>query len=79
MKEASHFLRNMIYCDIAIIDFHILNILRKYGLISDREKITNKRYIEIERLLDNISKKLKITLSKLDLYLWYLETGKVLK
>lgn len=38
-----------------------------------------KKYLEIEDLLRKITKKLNLNLAELDLYLWYLETGKILK
>lgn len=79
-KEASHFLRNIGYKDVAIIDFHILNLLRRHKLISKKpEHLTRKRYLEIERTLRKIAEKLNISLAELDLYLWYIETGKILK
>ena len=80
MKEASHFLRNIGYKDVAIIDFHILDLLLNHGFIDDKPKtMTNKRYIEIEGILNNISEKVGLNLAELDLYLWYIETGKILK
>ena len=44
----------------------------------DFEK-TKKKYQEIEDLLKNIAKETDLTLAELDLYLWYMETGKILK
>jgi N-glycosylase/DNA lyase len=41
--------------------------------------MTKKRYLEIEAVLKKIAEKLDMSLAELDLYLWYLETGKVLK
>jgi N-glycosylase/DNA lyase len=79
MKEASHFLRNIGRCDCAIIDFHIIDILAKYKLIKKPKSLTKAKYLEIEKVLENIAKKAKLTLDELDLYLWYLETGKILK
>ena len=78
-KEVSHFLRNIGFDDYAIIDFHILNILAKHNLIEKPKTLTKKKYLEIEDLLRKLAKKTDLTLSELDLYLWYLETGKVLK
>ncbi len=78
MKEASHFLRNVGY-DIAIVDFHILDILKKYKIISKNTILNKKNYTIIEDKLENIAGKTKSSLSELDLYLWYMETGKVLK
>lgn len=79
LKEASHFLRNIGYKNLAIIDFHIINILIKYNFISELKSLTPRRYLEIENILKEISLKTKLNLAKLDLYLWYMDTGKVLK
>lgn len=78
-KEASHFLRNIGFTNFAIIDFHIINILAKHKLIEKPKAITRKKYFEIESLLRRIADKLNLNLAELDLYLWYLETSKVLK
>jgi N-glycosylase/DNA lyase len=78
-KEASHFLRNIGYMNLAIIDFHIIDLLVKYKLIEKPKTLTEKKYLEIEELLKNIAKTLNLSLAELDLYLWYLETGKILK
>ena len=79
MKESSHFLRNIGFDDFAIIDFHIIDILERSGLIKRPKTLTKKRYLEIEEVLRKLAKKLNLTLAELDLYLWYLETGKILK
>lgn len=78
-KEASHFLRNIGFMDLAIIDFHIINLLSRYGLIAKPKVLTKKKYIEIERILKKIAEKVELDLGVLDLYLWYMETGRVLK
>ncbi|MEM3393242.1 MAG: N-glycosylase/DNA lyase [Candidatus Bathyarchaeia archaeon] len=79
-KEASHFLRNVGYFNLAIIDRHILRILSKYGFISNNSKsLTKKVYFEIESILEMLAKKVDLTLAELDLYLWFMETGKILK
>ncbi|VVB80225.1 N-glycosylase/DNA lyase [uncultured archaeon] len=79
MKESSHFLRNIGYKNLAIIDFHIVDLLVAENIIEQPKTITKKKYLEIENKLEEISKKTKIPQGELDLYLWYLETGKVLK
>jgi N-glycosylase/DNA lyase len=78
-KEASHFLRNIGFDDFAIIDFHIIDLLDKYNLIERPKTLTKRKYLEIENLLRTIGRKTNLTLAELDLYLWYLETGKILK
>jgi N-glycosylase/DNA lyase len=79
MKESSHFLRNIGYKNIAIIDFHIIDILVKEGLISRPRILKKENYLKIESILTGLAKKSNLSLAELDLYLWYIETGKVLK
>lgn len=78
-KEASHFLRNIGFKNFAIIDFHIINLLVKYDIIKKPRTLTKIKYLEIETILRNIAKNLGVSLAELDLYLWYLETKKILK
>lgn len=78
-KEASHFLRNIGYTDVAILDFHIIDILERCSAIKRPKTLTKNRYLEIERVLNDFAKKRGMNLAELDLYLWYMETGKVLK
>ncbi len=79
-KEASHFLRNIGYKNCAILDFHILDLLIEIGIIKNKPKsLTKRKYLEIETILKKIAKKANLTLGELDLYLWYLETGKIVK
>lgn len=78
-KEASHFLRNIGFKNLAIIDFHILEFLEKNKIIKRPKSLSKKKYLEIENILSEIGKKLNLNLAELDLYLWYMETGKILK
>lgn len=78
-KEASHFLRNVGFRDYAIVDFHIIDLLEKHGLIERPRTLTKSRYFEVERVLRGLAGRLRLNLAELDLYLWYLETGRVLK
>ena len=78
-KEASHFLRNIGYTDLAILDFHIIDLLVKCNLVEKPKTMTKKRYLEIEELQRKIAERSNLSLAELDLYLWYMETGKVLK
>jgi N-glycosylase/DNA lyase len=79
MKESSHFLRNIGFQDYAIVDFHIVDILTEHGLIEKPKTMTPRKYLEIEGVLKQLAEKLDMSLGELDLYLWYKETGKVLK
>ena len=79
-KESSHFLRNVGYKDVAIIDRHILWLMDEYGLIERVPKSVNRRfYLECEQKLEKRAEKVGLTLAELDLYLWWMKTGKVLK
>jgi len=78
-KEASHFLRNIGYTDLAILDFHVINLLARCELTEKPKRLTKRRYLEIENLLREIARKTSLNLAELDLYLWYMETGKILK
>ncbi|MFW9946660.1 MAG: N-glycosylase/DNA lyase [Candidatus Odinarchaeota archaeon] len=78
-KEASHFLRNIGFTNYAIIDFHIIDLLIAHGLIEKPKTLTRRKYLEIENILKNLADKLSLNLAELDLYLWFLETGKILK
>ena len=78
-KEASHFLRNIGYKNSAIVDFHIIDLLARCGLIEKPKTLTKTKYMEIEDVLVKIAAESSMNLAELDLYLWYIETGKVLK
>jgi len=79
-KEASHFLRNVGYEGVAILDRHILHCMKKQGLIQTIPlTLTKKRYNEIEEKLCKYAKKIGLGVGEIDLYLWYIETGKALK
>lgn len=78
-KEASHFLRNIGYDDFAIIDFHIIDVLARHNLIEKPKNLNKQKYLEIENLMKELTNKTNLNLAELDLYLWFSETGKVLK
>ncbi len=78
-KECSHFLRNIGFDDYAIIDFHIIDILVENNIIQRPKTLTKNKYLQIENILRKIAEKTNLTLAELDLYLWYMETGKILK
>lgn len=78
MKEASHFLRNVGREDVAIVDRHVLRWLEKQGF-EIPDNITPKRYLEMEKLLRDISEERRETLAEMDLRVWAEMTGKVLK
>jgi N-glycosylase/DNA lyase len=79
-KEASHFLRNIGYRNLAILDRHILRNLRRHGVLRSIPKsLTPKRYLAIEQHAALFSAAVGITVDELDLLFWSRETGKILK
>lgn len=79
-KEGSHFLRNVGFSNVMILDRHILRTIDGWGVIEEIPKtLTRKRYLEIEGKLDSLAEKARLNLAELDLYLWYMATGKILK
>lgn len=80
MKEASHFLRNVGYLDLAIIDRHIISNMKEHDLIeSEKVNLTPKRYLQFEKILKIIAEKVNMPIGEMDLYLWFRKTGAVLK
>ncbi|MBN1923201.1 MAG: N-glycosylase/DNA lyase [Nanoarchaeota archaeon] len=79
-KEASHFMRNVGYTTLAILDRHILRLLAENGYIKEVPKsLTRKKYLEIEQIMQKLCDELNMSQAELDLYMWYMKTGKVLK
>lgn len=79
-KESSHFLRNVGYQNVAILDRHILNILFQYKIIKNIPKtLTRKKYLAIEKKMETLADAVSMTQAELDLYLWHMKTGEVLK
>ncbi len=79
-KESSHFLRNVGFGDIAILDRHVLAVLREHRLIDEVPRsFTRRSYLKIEEKLRKFAHGLNLSLGELDLYLWYMKTGAVLK
>lgn len=79
MKEASHFLRNTGGQNLAILDRHILSLLSEYKIIEKPKKLNPQIYKEIEHKFTELASILRMPPAKLDLFLWYMKTGEVLK
>ncbi len=81
MKVASHFLRNIGFNDYAILDKHLIKIMKDFNLISESAKIpiSRNKYLEYEDTLKEFSKKVDLTMGELDFVLWYHKTGKIIK
>jgi N-glycosylase/DNA lyase len=69
MKEASHFLRNIGYTNLAIIDRHILKNLIECKVIQNISfpPTTEKKYLDIEQKFYNFSVEIEIPMDVLDL------------
>jgi N-glycosylase/DNA lyase len=79
-KESSHFLRNVGYTNLAILDRHILNLMIENNYLKEKPKSLNKNnYLEIETIFNKIADELKMSSAELDLYMWYMKAKEVLK
>lgn len=79
-KEASHFLRNIGLSGYGILDKHILRSLAELKIISSPlPPTTRARYLEVETRLRRFARDIKIDFDELDLALWSMKTGEILK
>ncbi len=79
-KEASHFLRNIGFRGYAILDKHIINSMHEFGILKTGDKPkNNKEYLEIEQKLMGFSGDIGIDADELDLLLWSMKNGRILK
>lgn len=79
-KEASHFLRNIGYKGYGILDKHVLNCLADLGVIEDpKPPGTRAKYLAVEEKLADFADTVEINFDELDLVLWSLKTGEILK
>ena len=80
LKEASHFMRNIGYSGLAVLDRHVLKWMKDLGAIEEVPgTLTRRRYLELERRFIRLSEELGLAPEALDLLLWYASTGEVLK
>lgn len=79
-KEASHYLRNIGLKGYAILDKHILRSMAELGLIDDPQPpSTRAKYLTIEDKLKKLAHLTEIDFDELDLVLWSMKTGEILK
>ena len=79
-KEASHFLRNIGFRGYAILDKHVLNCLAELKIIDDpKPPNTRSRYLRVEEKLRQFALDTGIDFDEMDLVLWSMKTGEVLK
>ena len=79
-KEASHFLRNVGYRGYAILDKHVLRSLAELGFIGDPKPPNTKlTYLRVEERFRDLTIQADINFDELDLVLWSMKTGVILK
>ncbi|OGI12436.1 hypothetical protein A3K64_04280 [Candidatus Micrarchaeota archaeon RBG_16_36_9] len=74
-KESAHFMRNIGFKGLPIIDVHIQNFLRNTGCSSVEGNLTKKRYAELEDKFLELANKLKIPPEELDIAIWLYQSG----
>ena len=79
-KEASHYLRNIGFKGYAILDKHVLNCLAELKIIDDpKPPNTRLKYLMVEEKLKQLTCMTQIDFDELDLVLWSMKTGVILK
>jgi len=79
-KESGHFLRNIGFEGVAILDRHILNCLVECGVFQEIPKIGSaKGYLDAEQKFIDFSKKVNIPIDELDLLFWHSKAGEIIK
>lgn len=79
-KEASHYLRNIGYRGYAILDKHILKSLYELKVIDSHDPpATRTKYLAVEERMRRYAKNINLDFDELDLVLWSMKTGEVLK
>jgi N-glycosylase/DNA lyase len=79
-KEASHFLRNIGFQGYGILDKHIIRCLCELGVIDSPKPPTARRgYLETEQRMREFAAMARIDFDELDLLLWSMKTGEILK
>lgn len=79
-KEASHYLRNIGFLGYAILDKHVLRCLYELGIIEEpKPPNTRSTYLRVEEKLKQLADKTGIDFDELDLVLWSMKTGEILK
>jgi N-glycosylase/DNA lyase len=74
-KESAHFMRNIGFKGLPIIDVHIQNFLRDMGKYNVEGSLTKKRYVELENKFLELAKELKIPPEELDIAIWLYQSG----
>jgi N-glycosylase/DNA lyase len=79
-KESSHYLRNIGFKGYSILDKHIVRSLAELGVIESPKPPANRhRYLETESKMRQFAASVSIDFDELDLVLWSIKTGEILK
>jgi N-glycosylase/DNA lyase len=79
-KEASHYLRNIGFRGYAILDKHVLRCMAELKLIGEpKPPISRKAYLSVENDLKRFAETINIDFDEMDLVLWSMKTGEILK
>jgi len=79
-KEASHFLRNVGFKGYGILDKHIVRSLHELDVIDSPKPPTSRgKYLEAESRMRRFARGIGINFDELDLLLWSMKTGEILK
>lgn len=80
MKESSHFLRNIGYKGLCILDRHIVRTLHAAGIYAtDETPKTRTQYLRMEQQMITVAARIKVNIDELDLAVWAMKTGYILK
>ena len=73
-------MRNIGFKGYSILDKHIVRCLAELGVIDSAKPPTNrKRYLEVEATMRKFAGDVGIDFDELDLVLWSIKTGEILK
>ena len=79
-KESSHFLRNVGVKGHAILDKHVMHCLTEMNIVDTaRPPANRKKYLEVEQEFRRFARQIKVDFDELDLVLWSIQTGEILK
>lgn len=79
-KESSHFLRNVGVKGHAILDKHVMRCLAEMNIVDTARPPANRRkYLEVEQEFRRFAEQIKVDFDELDLVLWSIKTGEILK
>jgi len=79
-KEASHFLRNIGFKGYGILDKHIVRSLYELKVIdSPKPPTSREKYLSTEDRMRRFAGNAGINFDELDLLLWSMKTGEILK